>query len=685
MVFLSCGYGLPTGQSIANNVANSARLTIRIIDWQFRIVIHHSCRTMVLVMPESKPTSRNPWAWVSSLYLAEGMPYVVVMTVAVILYKGLGISNTDIALYTSWLYLPWVIKPLWSPIVDILKTRRRWIWVAQLIIGGGFAGVALTIPTSHFFQYTLAFFWLLAFSSATQDIAIDGFYLLATTEREQAFFVGIRSTFYRIAMVFGQGLLVIFAGFVQNHSGLPTVELQVIARPGVPIVQSVRPETFPNTPMDGELRALCAPQAVEISPEPRTKAEVKALLVFASSNNVARGFSPAEQAIVTVNAGPPSLWTRIASSLAAFLRKHFGQETKAKNSAAGNLGFVTIQLSKPPGKDIVVTLGSKVGFGLGGGDDKSFSVAEGSRLVFNDRNWNKPAMAVIQVDPKLKVTAATTMEIRSGNLPLAWSVTFFLLAAMFLVFGIYHRLLLPYPTTDRPGVVGPLGNFAREFLATFIAFFRKKRIGVLLLFLLLYRFAEAQLVKMVAPFLLDVREAGGLGLTTGQLGFAYGTVGIAALTCGGLLGGMLAASDGLKFWLWPMVLAIHLPDAVFVYLAYALPDNFWIINLCVAVEQFGYGFGFTAYMLYMIYIARGNHQTAHYAICTGFMALGMMVPGMFSGWLQEVVGYQHFFVWVLLATIPGFLVVTLIPLDAGFGRKEMVSAEPRPEAVASEP
>jgi MFS transporter, PAT family, beta-lactamase induction signal transducer AmpG len=645
---------------------------------------------MKFTMPEHKATSRNPWAWVSSLYLAEGMPYVVVMTVAVVLYKGLGISNTGIALYTSWLYLPWVIKPLWSPIVDILKTRRQWIWVAQLIIGAGFAGVALTIPTLHFFQYTLAFFWLLAFSSATQDIAIDGFYLLATTEKEQAFFVGIRSTFYRIAMVFGQGLLVIFAGFVQNHSGLPTVELQVIARPGVPIVQSVRPESFPDTPMDGELRVLCAPQAVEISPAPRARVEVKALLALADVNNIHYGFIQLDQSttlswwarfIGALERKVPGLqwlveqWEGVVRAFEAFLRAHFGESAKTKSNSAGNLGFVTIHLSKPPGKDIVVTLGSKVGFGLGGGDDKSFSVAEGSRLVFNDRNWNKPAMAVIQVDPKLKDTAATTMEIRSGNLPLAWSVTFFVLAAMFLLFGIYHRFLLPYPATDRPGVVGSRENFAREFLATFIAFFRKERIGVLLLFLLLYRFAEAQLVKMVAPFLLDVREAGGLGLTTGQLGFAYGTVGIAALTSGGLLGGMLAARDGLKFWLWPMVLAIHLPDAVFVYLAYALPDNFWTINLCVAIEQFGYGFGFTAYMLYMIYIARGNHQTAHYAICTGFMALGMMVPGMFSGWLQEIVGYQHFFVWVLLATIPGFLVVSLIPLDAGFGRKASAEAE----------
>jgi len=238
-----------------------------------------------------------------------------------------------------------------------------------------------------------------------------------------------------------------------------------------------------------------------------------------------------------------------------------------------------------------------------------------------------------------------------------------------VLFGVYHRFILPYPVSDKPGESHSIPDFIAEFFRTFGSYFRKEKIGFLLLFLLFYRFAESQLVKMVAPFLLDGREKGGLGLTTGQVGFVYGTVGIAALTFGGLLGGMVAARKGLKFWLWWMVLAIHLPDAVFVFLSYAQPDNFWIINLSVAIEQFGYGFGFTAYMLYMIYISRGKHPTAHYAICTGFMALGMMIPGMFSGWLQDIIGYQHFFVWVLLATIPGFLVVTLIPLDAEFGKK----------------
>jgi MFS transporter, PAT family, beta-lactamase induction signal transducer AmpG len=425
-------------------------------------------------MNDQPRRSPSPWAWIPSLYLAEGLPYVVVMTVSVIMYKGFGISNTDIALYTSWLYLPWVVKPLWSPLVDQLGTRRRWIWVTQLVVGGGLAGVAFAIPLPNAFQWTLAVFWLMAFDSATHDIAADGFYLLATTEREQALCVGVRTLFYRIATIAGQGLLVMLAG---------------------------------------------------------------------------------------------------------------------------------------------------------------------------------------------------TLQERSGDVYHAWSVTMGVLAALFVLFGLWHRFVLPRPAVDRPGDVRRVPEFTRAFLATFGSFFAKPRIGVLVAFLLLYRLGEAQLVKMVAPFLLDGREAGGLALSTSQVGLVYGTVGIIALTLGGILGGVVIARDGLKRWLWPMLFAIHVPDAIFLALAYMQPQNLALIQAGVALEQFGYGFGFTAYLMYMMHIARGEHQTAHYAICTGFMALGMMLPGMWSGWLQDRIGYPHFFAVVILATVPSFLVTMALPLDDTFGRK----------------
>jgi len=230
--------------------------------------------------------------------------------------------------------------------------------------------------------------------------------------------------------------------------------------------------------------------------------------------------------------------------------------------------------------------------------------------------------------------------------------------------------VLPRPDSDKPGVRSADQSIFTEFFRTFALFFKQKQIGIVLLFLLFYRFGEAQLVKLASPFLLDAQEAGGLALTTGEVGFVYGTVGILALTAGGIIGGILAARHGLRFWLWPMVIAINLPNAVYIYLAYAMPDSFLIINLAVLIEQFGYGFGFTAYMLYMIYVSEGEHKTAHFAITTGFMALGMMIPGMFSGWIQEIIGYQHFFVWVLMATAPAFIIAAFVDIDPEFGKKK---------------
>ena len=616
-------------------------------------------------MESTRSSTRNPWAWIPSLYTAEGLPYVLVMTVSVVMYKGLGISNTDLALYTSWLYLPWVIKPLWSPIVDILRTRRWWIWTMQLLIGGGLAGVALTIPTANFFQYTLAFFWLLAFSSATHDIAADGFYLLATTEKEQAFFVGIRSTFYRVATIFGQGLLVILAGYIQSHTGLPKVAVAVEAKPAVALVESVNPADFKFAATDhAELRVLVEPTELRIAPQPRSKGEASTLLGAVKEWNITNNFHRQRQGSMTVKTGnDQSWWNRhVSGPLAEWLRKYFGRQVAVKGDVVGNIGIVALQLSRAPGHEVVVTPAFKSG-------DKSVVAAEGTRLVFDDSNWNKPALVAFQLDAKLKESTSAAFEIRSGNIPLSWTISSWALVGLFVAFGLWHRFVLPHPLADKPGDTANIRVFIQEFFQTFGAFFLKGRIGVLLLFLLLYRFGEAQLVKMVVPFLLDGREVGGLGLTTGQVGLVYGTIGIIALTCGGLLGGMLASRHGLKAWLWPMVCIIHLPDAAFVYLAYAQPDNLAVISACVAVEQFGYGFGFTAYMLYMIYIARGRHQTAHYAICTGFMAMGMMFPGMWSGWLQEIIGYQNFFIWVILATIPSFIVTALIPLEREFGKR----------------
>jgi PAT family beta-lactamase induction signal transducer AmpG len=296
-------------------------------------------------------------------------------------------------------------------------------------------------------------------------------------------------------------------------------------------------------------------------------------------------------------------------------------------------------------------------------------VVEGERFVLTDKNWNQPFVAVVQVDAKLDRPSQATFEVRSGNLRFAWTVTFFVIAATFVLFGVYHFFAMPRPPTDVAATNAATSDTVIGFLDPFIDFFRKPRILATLAFLLLYRFPEAQLVKLATPFLLDTREAGGLGLTTGEVGFVYGTVGVIMLTLGGIIGGFVAARDGLKKWLWPMALAIHLPNLAFLFLAYAQPESLAVITAAVGIEQFGYGFGFTAYLLYCVYVAQGEHQTVHYALCTGCMALGMMIPGMWSGWLEELIGYQHFFVWIMLAMAPSLLAVAFVRVDPEFGKK----------------
>lgn len=422
--------------------------------------------------PAPVPNTANPWRWIPTLYFSQGIPYVVAMTLSVIMYKNLKVSNTEIALYTSWLYLPWVIKPLWSPLVDMFRTKRFWIVTLQFVIGVAFALVAFTVPTEKFFQVTLAVFWLMAFSSATHDIAADGFYLLAMPQHQQAAFVGVRSTFYRLAMIAGQGGLVYLAGSLQE---------------------------------------------------------------------------------------------------------------------------------------------------------------------------------------------------KTGDVTRAWTIVFLLLAGVFGAVAVYHLIALPRPSADRTVRHGE-GGLA-GFVAVFKAFFTKAHIGPTLAYLLLYRLAEAQALKLVTPFLLDGRDVGGLGLTTQQVGIVYGTAGVIALTVGGILGGIVISRHGLKRMLWPMILIMHTPNLVFVYLAVTQPGNLYLIGGALVVEQFAYGFGFTAYMLYMMMAAEGENKTAHYAICTGFMALGMMLPGMAAGWIQDHLGYVNFFAWVCLATIPSFVATAFLKVDPAFGKK----------------
>jgi PAT family beta-lactamase induction signal transducer AmpG len=621
-------------------------------------------------LAELEPSqSRSPWWWVPSLYFAQGVPYVVVMTVAVIMFKRLGVGNAQIALYTSWLYLPYAIKPLWSPLVQRIGTRRSWVLVMQLFVAAGLACAALSIPLQSFLLWSLVALAAVAICSATHDVAADGFYLLALSSHQQAWFVGIRSTAYRAAMIFGQGLLVMLAGVLESTTGLPVVEVEVRAVDRD--TSQLEFDAAAHHAMEGINRSQqikVVGKDHEISTHGRSAAETKAFVEQIRAWNAQHGFypeaeKPTSQARDDDAATQPS-W-RVA--LEDFLRSRFGPNQAAvgqTSDRAGDVAAVTMRLTQPvpAGEQQVLQFGRAQG-------DASFQVVEGERFVLTDANWDKPFVAVVQVDPKLDRESKATFEVRSGNLRLAWSVTFAVIAAAFVLFCLYHCFTLPKPPADAAVTAASTGERLIGFIAPFVEFFRKPGIFATLAFLLLYRFPEAQLVKLATPFLLDTREAGGLGLTTGEVGFVYGTVGVIMLTLGGIIGGFVAARDGLRRWLWPMALAIHLPNLAFLFLAYVQPENTAVITAAVGVEQFGYGFGFTAYLLYCVYVARGQYETVHYALCTGFMALGMMIPGMWSGWLEELIGYQHFFVWIMLAMIPSLLAVALIRVDPQFGKK----------------
>jgi len=623
----------------------------------------------------SEPKSRNAWLWVPSLYFSQGIPYVIVMTMSVVLYKRLGISNTDIALYTSWLYLPWVIKPLWSPLVDITRTKRFWVVLMQFLVAFTLALVAFSVKGSDFFRWSLFLFWIMAFASATHDIAADGFYMLSMSKHEQAWWVGLRSTFYRTAMIVGSGLLVVLAGVLESKNGLPPVEIPVSALVSGSVTQAFNPDEIKFTAQPGEQRVLVQPAKLDIVISQGTTEEAQAVIAKAKAWNVQNGFVTEDKPVVKPPASEDSVWTKTVSApLKDFLSAHFPKPPKksAAPASAGSVGVLYFALAQPPaaGKEVAVNfLRQPRGLeyaGLGKGD-KGFRLLAGERLVFNATNWNQPAMAVIQLDPKLKADTTVIYQTSSGNIPLAWCITLFTVAVLFLGFSCWHSIMLPRPPNDGP-VVTNHSLFA-EFFATLGSFFQKPGILMALAFILLYRFDEAQLSKVISPFLLDSMAAGGLGLTTSQVGIAYGTFGILALTCGGLLGGFTAAKYGLKRVLPFMLASMYLPKLAFVFLAYTQPDNFLVTCGAVALEQFGYGFGFTAFMLYMLYFADGPHKTAHYAICTGFMALGMMLPGMWSGWVADIVGYKHFFVWVICSAIPGFTLALLLKIDPQFGKK----------------
>jgi MFS transporter, PAT family, beta-lactamase induction signal transducer AmpG len=454
------------------------------------------------------------------------------------------------------------------------------------------------------------------------------------------------------------------------------VAVSVSAKSNAAIVSNWDPATTKISAPPGPLHVIVQPAVLDIALTARSAAEAQAVIEQARAWNVQHGFVAGEQPVTKpADKKADSGWTRAVSGpLRDFLMAHFPRPKSAAPVAAtaGNVGVVYFALSQPPadGKAVTVNFAPRPKgleyLGLGK-SDRGFRLMAGEHFAFNATNWNQPAMAVIQLDPKLQPGATVVFQTSSGNIPLAWAITLLVVAGLFLAFSCWHSVMLPRPPNDGPVVTHQ--SLTREFFATLGVFFQKPGIGMAMAFILFYRFDEAQLSKVISPFLLDNRSLGGLGLTTSQVGLVYGTFGILALTCGGLLGGFLAAKHGLKRMLPVMIASMYLPKLAFIFLAFTQPENFLVTCGAVSAEQFGYGFGFTAFMLYLLYFADGPHRTAHYAICTGFMALGMMIPGMWSGWVADIVGYKHFFVWVICSAVPGLVIALRLKIDPQFGRK----------------
>lgn len=618
-----------------------------------------------------KDFKSSPWAWIPTLYFAQGLPYVAVMTISVIMYKRLGISNTDIALYTGWLYLPWVIKPFWSPFVDIIKTKRWWTIAMQWMLAVTFAGVAFTIPAPFFFRLTLAVFWIMGFTSATHDIAADGFYMLALDKHQQSLYVGIRSTFYRIATVAGQGLLVIIAGLIETNSGLRPVEITVQATPSIQTTAATIPH-FGSIAVD----TAAEPQFIFTTPHVTASTTAPTEVCGTSFNAYVAALRDSVQRLNEVNgfandengksATSEQSVKNTTSPFTLWIKNAFGEKrtVSTDGESTDNIAIVGVRLSKMPHGNEPVILNITHNSG-----DPGITL-QSTRFEFTHENFDKTAYLFFTIDHKIKEETQATFIGASGNIPFAWTVVFTLLSGLFFAMALYHNHILPHPVDDTLRTRHTAHGIIEDFARTFVSFFKKKQIWVAIAFMLLYRLPEAQLVKLINPFLLDPIDKGGLGLSTGEVGLVYGTVGIIGLTIGGIIGGIVAARGGLRRWLWPMAWSMSLTCLTFVYLSYAQSSSLLIVNLCVFIEQFGYGFGFTAYTLYLIYFSEGPHKTAHYAICTGFMALGMMLPGMAAGWLQEAIGYRHFFIWTMICCTATIGVCSLVKIDPEFGKKQ---------------
>lgn len=550
--------------------------------------------------------NRSPWVWIPSLYFFQGIPYSIVMITSGLIYKTMGISIASFAFWTSLLYLPWAIKPLWSPYIDVVSTKRNWVVWTQFLLGLAFIAAGSAMPLKFFYPVTILIFAVIAISSASHDIAADGFYMYALDQHKQAFFVGIRSTFYRFAMLTALGLIPVIAGLIQQNTGLKPVTFEA---------KSILPEEYsPFNPDEISINQSTGKPAILLFPE---------------------------------NLQIPVYQT---------------------GKSALDSAVVYITLSAPPekGETVVVNVTRK-----SGSKDIDISKKQTGRFEFNSENWNKPMTTSVKVNHNLTGITSSVFLVTAGNIAFSWTASLSVLGILLLLIALYNKIMLPRPEEKRDKE-RISWNVYKE---VFVSFFTKPGIIPALIFFLLYRLGESQLVKVATPFLVDSRSSGGIGLTAAEYGIAYGTIGMICLTLGGILGGITAAKFGLRRLIWIMAFCMNIPISVYIYLSFVQPmPGDLSIYVSIALEQFGYGFGFTAYMLYMLhFVGESKFKTAEYAIGTSLMALGMMLPGMLSGSMKEFLGYQHFFIYVILCSVPGIIAIRFLKIDPAFGIKKKMS------------
>ncbi len=569
----------------------------------------------------------NAWLWIPSLYFASGLPYHAITSISDIMYKDMGVDNTSIAFYTSILLVPWTIKPLWSPFVEMLGTRRNWTLYSQLLLVACFAAIALAVPSSNFVLFTLIAFMAGAFVSSTHDIALDGFYILALPQEKQSFFSGIRNTFYRIATVFSSGVLVMLAGCIANSSEEFTIYN----------------ETCVTTTIEENTIVVDRTESIE-KDDSNTIAEEAPILIY-EATSFTKKFSVARS-----NMGKGGIFEWNDKLYNTYYKEEWD---KLPENERKEFMKSVAEFHNNPKEQLNI--------------DRIATEPSGSNLTSQVVEPPKTSdNVIVTTEPEPQQFSSLHIKENSST---AWSITFAVTALIMAAMFLYHRKAMPKPENDLSHTPKSISDIFSNFGDIIKTYFQKPGIWATLLFLLLFRFPEAQLGKIGKLFLMDTIAAGGLELSKSDIGFLNGVVGVIGLIIGGIVGGICISRKGLKYWLWPMVVAISLPDIVYVYMSMFAPGNLTIIGSCIFIEQLGYGFGFTAYTLYMIYFAQGKYPTAHFAISTAFMSLGMMLPGMVSGYIQQWLGYENFFIWVMACTAITFAVSGLIKIDPNFGKK----------------